>query len=195
MFTGIVSDIGIVDNINSHGDIVIDVKTKLANLKTKVGDSISCSGICLSIIKKKKTILSFQSSVETTNRTTIKDWFVGGKINLERSLKFGGEMGGHMIAGHVDGIAKVSDIIQKKESKIIICKTQKRLMSMIAEKGSVALDGVSLTVNWVGRDGFSVNIISHTRKNTTLDSVSKGSKLNLEVDIFAKYIAQAMKEK
>ena len=104
-------------------------------------------------------------------------------------------MGGHMIAGHVDGIAKVSDIIQKKESKIIICKTQKRLMSMIAEKGSVALDGVSLTVNWVGRYGFSVNIIPHTRKNTTLDSVSKGSKLNLEVDIFAKYIAQAMKEK
>ena len=104
MFTGIVSDIGIVDNINSHGDIVIDVKTELANLKTKVGDSISCSGICLSIIKKKKTILSFQSSVETTNRTTIKDWFVGGKINLERSLKFGGEMGGHMITGHIDGI-------------------------------------------------------------------------------------------
>lgn len=186
---------GVIDNINSRGDTVIDVKTKLTTSKVRVGDSISCSGICLSVIKKKKGILVFQSSVETINRTTIKDWFVGRKINLERSLGFGEQMGGHMVTGHVDGIARVADIIRKKESKIVICKTQRRLLTMIAEKGSVALDGVSLTVNWVGENSFSVNIIPHTRKNTTLDSISQGSKLHLEVDILAKYIAQAIRTK
>jgi len=195
MFTGIISDMGVIDNINSRGDTVIDVKTKLTTSKVRVGDSISCSGICLSVIKKKKGILVFQSSVETINRTTIKDWFVGRKINLERSLGFGEQMGGHMVTGHVDGIARVADIIRKKESKIVICKTQRRLLTMIAEKGSVALDGVSLTVNWVGENSFSVNIIPHTRKNTTLDSISQGSKLHLEVDILAKYIAQAIRTK
>ena len=100
-----------------------------------------------------------------------------------------------MITGHIDGVAKVSSISRKKESKIITCKVRKQLVSMIAEKGSVALDGVSLTVNSVKDNSFSVNLIPYTQKNTTLDSISRGSRLNLEVDIFAKYIAQATRKK
>jgi riboflavin synthase len=195
MFTGIISDIGVIVNIDSRGDRVLDVRTKLSNSRVKVGDSVSCSGICLSVIKKKKGILVFQSSTETINRTTVSGWFVGKRINLERSLRFGEDVGGHMITGHIDGVAKVSSISRKKESKIITCKVRKQLVSMIAEKGSVALDGVSLTVNSVKDNSFSVNLIPYTQKNTTLDSISRGSRLNLEVDIFAKYIAQATRKK
>ena len=196
MFTGIVTDVGKVKRIEKRGDTHIVIATQYDVGAIDIGASIACSGVCLTVTDKgagSDRWFAVSASGETLAKTTIGKWKEGQTVNLERPLKLGDELGGHIVAGHVDGVAEVTGIAPQGESKRMLFAAPKDLLAFIAPKGSVALDGVSLTVNEVKRDGFGVNIIPHTLKVTTFGSAKKGSKLNLEVDLLARYVARLAK--
>ena len=196
MFTGIVTDVGKVKRIEKRGDTHIVIATQYDVGAIDIGASIACSGVCLTVTDKgsgSDRWFAVSASGETLAKTTIGKWKEGQTVNLERPLKLGDELGGHIVAGHVDGVAEVTGIASEGESKRLLFAAPKDLLRFIAPKGSVALDGVSLTVNEVKRDGFGVNIIPHTLKVTTFGSAKKGSKLNLEVDLLARYVARLAK--
>jgi riboflavin synthase len=161
-----------------------------------IGASIACSGICLTVTDKGRgddRWFAVSASAETVAKTTLGGWKEGQTVNLERPLRLGDELGGHIVAGHVDGVAEVTAVASEGESKRMTFTVPKDLLRFIAAKGSVALDGVSLTVNEVDSSGFGVNIIPHTLKVTTFGNAKKGSKLNLEVDLLARYVARLAK--
>ena len=196
MFTGIVTDVGKVRRVEKRGDTHVVIATQYDVGAIDIGASIACSGICLTVTDKGRgddRWFAVSASAETVAKTTIAGWKVGQTVNLERPLRLGDELGGHIVAGHVDGVAEVTRISAEGESKRIVFAAPKDLLRFIAPKGSVALDGVSLTVNEVERGGFGVNIISHTLKVTTFGGARKGSKLNLEVDLLARYVARLAK--
>ena len=196
MFTGIVTDVGKVKRIEKRGDTHIVIATQYDVGAIDIGASIACSGVCLTVTDKgagSDRWFAVSASGETLGKTTIGKWKEGQTVNLERPLKLGDELGGHIVAGHVDGVAEVTGIAPQGESKRMLFAAPKDLLAFIAPKGSVALDGVSLTVNEVKRDGFGVNIIPHTLKVTTFGGAKKGSKLNLEVDLLARYVARLAK--
>ena len=196
MFTGIVTDVGKVKRIEKRGDTHIVIATQYDVGAIDIGASIACSGICLTVTDKgagSDRWFAVSASGETLAKTTIGKWKEGQIVNLERPLKLGDELGGHIVAGHVDGVAEVTGIAPQGESKRMLFAAPKDLLAFIAPKGSVALDGVSLTVNEVNRDGFGVNIIPHTLKVTTFGNAKKGSRLNLEVDLLARYVARLAK--
>ncbi|MCC6598915.1 MAG: riboflavin synthase [Alphaproteobacteria bacterium] len=192
MFTGIVQDIGIVRSVEKNADLRVRIETALDLSKTAIGASICCSGCCLSIVEKGAHDFAVDISAETLSKTQIGQWSAGTKINLEPSLKLGDEMGGHIVSGHVDGLAEILEIVPDGASHRFRFAPPSVLMRYIAAKGSVCLDGVSLTVNAVGRDYFEVNIIPHTAENTVFGLKKPGDFLHMEVDMLARYVARMM---
>lgn len=191
MFTGLVQDIGTVNEIKHNGGARILIETELMNLNSaEIGASIACDGVCLSAVEKGPSWFVVDVSNETLEKTKLSDWKEGSKINLERSLKVGDELGGHLVSGHVDALSALSDIRKDGDSWRLTITPPKELMSFIASKGSVALDGISLTVNEVSDDSFGVNIIPHTWDHTTLQHRKVGDMLNIEIDMLARYVAR-----
>ncbi|MDC0073851.1 riboflavin synthase [Alphaproteobacteria bacterium] len=188
MFTGIITDIGKIIKIQDTGDKKVRISSRYKLIKKDLGTSIACSGPCLTVIKVGKGWFDVQISSETLSKTTLGNWTVGSKINLERSLLVGDELSGHLVTGHVDGIANLAKIDKDGDSIRLCFKTKKFLSRFIATKGSISLDGISLTVNSVKNNYFEVNIISHTQISTTIGSVKVGDSVNLEVDLIARYL-------
>lgn len=197
MFTGIVVDIAEIYSLkkNHKEDLLISLKiTNKPNFdrKLEIGCSIACLGVCLTLIKKELLdnchILDFQASKETVNKTNISNWFEGKKINIEFALRVGDELGGHLVSGHVDDVVKILDITKVEQSHIFAFELKDNIKKFICQKGSVTLDGVSLTVNDVFPDRFFVNIIDHTFNNTNFHSLRSGDIVNLEIDQIARYV-------
>ncbi len=197
MFTGIITHLGKVSalDFNREKDLLLKIITfSKINRKLEIGCSIACNGICLTLISKKKffkkTTLTFQASDETCQKTNLKNWKIDDEINLEFALRAGDELGGHMVLGHVDDVAQIKSITQIKDSQQFIFTAKKDLMKFISEKGSVTLNGVSLTVNAVSNNDFSVNVIPHTLENTSFHHAKIGDFVNLEIDAIARYLAK-----
>ena len=194
MFTGIITGVGMVELITKRGDTTVKIKTVLDPVGLAIGASIACSGPCLTVIAKGgregDAWFSVEVSAETLSKTTLEAWTVGQRVNLEKSLKVGDEIGGHIVSGHVDGVGEVVSLSPEGDSIRLKIKAPKALAKFIAAKGSIALDGTSLTVNEVDGTSFGVNIIPHTRKVTTWGAVKVGSKINIEIDMLARYLAR-----
>ena len=190
MFTGIVTDLGRILSIGQGPDPRIRIRTRYDVAGIEIGASISCSGCCLTVVDKQADWFAVQASAETFSRTTLGRWRMDSPVNLERSLKVGDELGGHIVTGHVDGVGECVGTRPDGLSMRIEFKVPAALAGYIAEKGSVAIDGVSLTVNEVTGDRFGVNIIPHTQKVTTLGGISAGDPVNIEVDLIARYVAR-----
>lgn len=190
MFTGIITDIGTVKAITGEGDIRFDISTAFDMDDVAIGASIACSGVCLTVIEKGADWFAIQASDETMTLTTLSSWNVGTRINLERALKLGDELGGHIVSGHVDGVAKVVAVTPVDQSLKLDFEAPLDLAPFIAQKGSATIDGVSLTVNDVKDCEFSVNIIPHTQSETTLGQLKAGNRVNLEIDVLARYVAR-----
>ncbi len=188
MFTGITEDIGLIKSISDIDPAEYRIETKMDLKKSLIGSSIMCSGICLTVVKKRLNSFSVNISEETLRLTTAKDWQPGTVINLEKSLRVGDEIGGHIVTGHVDGVTKVKEITNLEKSILINFLLPQKMNKFICKKGSISIDGVSLTVNNVSKKSFSVNLIPHTNKITTLGKLEKGDKVNIEIDILARYI-------
>ena len=193
MFTGIVTDVGTVIKAEQRGDLRLQVRTGYDLATVDLGASISCSGVCLTVVDKGADWFAVDVSAETVSRTAKDMWREGARLNLERPLRMGDELGGHIVTGHVDAVATVVGTCPEGDSLKIGLSVPRQLGPMIAQKGSIALDGVSLTVNEVreaddGTTHFAINIIPHTAHETTLGSVAQGQQLNVEVDVLARYI-------
>jgi riboflavin synthase len=190
MFTGIVQSIGEVRAVTPRGgDVELLIGAPGLDLTSvAIGDSISCSGCCLTVTRLEGDGFAADASLETLNVTTLGEWKVGQRINLEKALCAGQPLGGHYVTGHVDGIATVVDRINDARSIRVQFEAPAQLARYIARKGSVCIDGVSLTVNDVDGARFSVNLIPHTLEVTTLDGYRPGTRVNLEVDIIARYL-------
>ena len=191
MFTGIITHLGKISELkkNPKKDLLLKISVVgKINRKLAIGCSIACNGICLTLIEQKKSLLSFQASRETCEKTTLENWKIGEEINLEFALRAGDELGGHMVLGHVDGTAKILAIQPIKDSKKFTFSTKKELIKFIAEKGSVTLNGASLTVNEVEKNSFSVNLIPHTIANTAFKDSAVNDFINLEIDVIARYV-------
>ena len=200
MFTGIITDIGKIIEIEDASHRIFKISCSYSVDEIDLGSSISCSGICLTVIEKginkNKNFFSVEVSKETDEKTTSKFWKEGNKINLEKSLKIGDELGGHFVYGHVDCLAQISSIKGDKNSNIFTIKYPKEFKGYITKKGSISLDGISLTINDVYEDEetyFTVNIIPHTREFTTWSDISINSYVNLEVDPIARYVFESIK--
>lgn len=195
MFTGIITDIGTVSELEQRGDLRARITTNYDHNGIDLGASIACSGVCLTVIEKGETDaqnwFDVEISAETTSKTNIgAKWRVGARINLERALKVGDELGGHIVSGHVDGVAKIIAIQDEGDSTRVTFEAPKSLAKFIAPKGSVALNGTSLTVNGVDGAAFDVNFIPHTKHETTWGDLAVGDPINLEIDTLARYVAR-----
>ncbi len=192
MFTGIITDIGELISLEKQGDWQLRIKTHWNTQDIKIGASIACSGVCLTVLNTQNNFFDVAASMETVSVTTLKNWQVGQKINLERALKLGDELGGHIVSGHVDCIATISELEPDKDSYRIKFQIDHAIKGLIASKGSVAIDGISLTVNSVTDRSFEVNIISHTWNETTLGYSKVGDTANIEIDMLARYVARSL---
>jgi riboflavin synthase len=195
MFTGIVSDIGEITSVTpggNSGDRRFVVRTRHDMAPIAIGASIACSGCCLTVIEKGADWFAVEASGETLDKTHLGDWKEGSRINLEMSLKLGDELGGHLVYGHVDGVGKVAAMTPEGGSVRFIFEVPADLAPFIASKGSVAVDGISLTVNEVKGNRFGVNVISHTQAVTTLGQAKVGQRVNLEVDMLARYVQRLL---
>lgn len=193
MFTGIISALGTVTQVDTtRGDTRFTIETPWNMERFAMGASIACSGCCLTVIEKSGTSFAVDVSAESLTKTNLGDWRVGSRINLESSLKVGDELGGHIVSGHVDGLAVIESIAQEGDSHRISIRVPQTFKHFIAPKGSVALDGISLTVNEVDDDVFGINVIPHTWQVTTLGSRKVGETLNFEVDPLARYVARML---
>jgi len=197
MFTGIVTDIGTIDRVEALADTRVVIRTSYDTATVDLGASISCSGVCLTVIDKSPggegpNWFAVDVSGETISRTAQGQWTEGRRLNLERALKLGEELGGHIVTGHVDGIAEVLDVTPDGESHRIGFAVPAALAPFIAPKGSITIDGVSLTVNEVEDSPagvtFGVNIIPHTAAVTTFGSLAAGDPINIEIDVLARYL-------
>ena len=196
MFTGLVSDVGQVRSVEKRGDTHLVIATHYDVSAMDIGASVACAGVCMTVVDKgtkKDRWFAVTASGETVSKTTIGKWKAGDPVNLERPLRVGDEFGGHIVTGHIDAIAKVVSVAPEGESVRMTFEVPKSLAKLIASKGSVALDGVSLTVNDVDGVRFGVNIIPHTSKVTTFGKLKPGSKVNLEIDLLARYVARLVK--
>jgi riboflavin synthase len=192
MFTGIITDIGRVRSVERapSGDTRLAIDTGQDVNGMVIGASVACSGACLTVVELGARWFAVEFSGETRARTTLGDWQPGRAVNLERPLRIGDELGGHLVSGHIDGVALVERIEPEGGSLRFILTAPRPLAKFIAPKGSVALDGVSLTVNEVEGDRFGVNVIDHTRRATSFGEARPGERMNLEVDILARYVAR-----
>ena len=192
MFTGIITDLGRVRHLR-RGDLLdLTVATAFDTSTIPIGASIACSGACLTVVAVEPGAFSVQASVETLAHTTLGQWEVGTPVNLERSLRLGDELGGHLVLGHVDGLGRIVERRPEAESVRFVVEVPIGLARFIAPKGSVALDGVSLTVNELAQDRFGVNIIPHTLSCTTFGQAQPGQQMNLEIDLIARYVARLL---
>ena len=192
MFSGIISDLGRVRAVEQDGDTRIELETGYDSRTIAVGGSVACAGVCLTVIDKGKRWFAVQASAETLKCTTLGGWKKGTPVNLERPLKAGDEIGGHVVAGHVDAVARLVAAEDEGSSRRLVFEAPRTLKRLIAAKGSIAVDGVSLTVNRI-RDGrFAVNVIPHTLKVTTLGRLKPGDRVNLEIDLLARYVARLL---
>lgn len=193
MFTGLVTDVG---EVASRDGGVFRIRSRYPAAEIAIGASIACAGCCLTATEVKADPLGSQFAVdvsnETLSKTNLGSWQVGQKVNLERSLTAGGELGGHVVTGHVDGVANIVDIRPDGECQRFQFEVPENLSLFIAPKGSVALDGTSLTVNEVAGNTFGVNLIPHTLEVTTWGTLQVGDAVNLEVDLFARYVARLL---
>jgi riboflavin synthase len=192
MFTGIVTNVGTVRSAEQRGDLRLVIGTGYDMDTVVLGASISCSGVCLTVVDKGEDWFAVDVSGETISKTAADHWREGAKLNLERALRLGDELGGHIVTGHVDAVAEVVGTCPEGDSTRIGVRVPTQLAPMIAPKGSITLDGVSLTINEVrdadGNTDFTVNIIPHTAQHTTLGELKAGQQLNVEVDVLARYL-------
>ena len=193
MFTGIVTDIGEVLETERRGDLRARIGTGYDVGGIDIGASIACDGVCLTVIAlgtAPRNWFDVEISAESLSKTNIDGWAPGKRINLERALKVGDELGGHIVSGHVDGLAEVVGLRPEGDSLRVTFRAPKALAGFIAPKGSVALNGTSLTVNEVEGCDFGINFIPHTQKATTWGGVKLGDRVNLEIDTMARYVAR-----
>lgn len=194
MFTGIVTDLGKVLEISGKGDVLFRISTAFDMETVPLGASIANNGVCLTVIDRAPGWFAVQASAETLSKTTLGTWQVGQLVNLERAMRIGDELGGHIVSGHVDGVAQVVGMRPENDSLRYTFQVPQALKRFVAPKGSVALDGVSLTVNEVEGDTFGVNIIPHTRSVTTFGAYQVGSNVNMEIDMLARYVARLLEK-
>lgn len=192
MFTGIITDLGRVRAIKPGGDARYEFATGFDTGTLAVGASVCCSGACLTVVDKGPGWFAATVSAETLARTTLGRWRTETPVNFERALRAGDELGGHIVTGHVDGVAELKSAEDEGDSLRLVFAPPAGLARYIAAKGSVALDGVSLTVNDVTASAFGVNLIPHTRKATTLGALAPGDFANLEIDPLARYVARLL---
>ncbi len=193
MFTGIITDIGTIRQAEQRGDLRLVIGSSYDMAGVAIGASIACSGACLTVVEKGADWFAVDLSAETVARTAAGLWTQGGRLNLERALKVGDELGGHIVTGHVDGIGTLVSAEPEGDSVRLTIAAPAALASALAAKGSITLDGISLTVNSVadqpdGSVHFGLNIIPHTAAATTLDALPKGRAFNLEIDVLARYL-------
>ncbi|MFV2034987.1 MAG: riboflavin synthase [Halocynthiibacter sp.] len=201
MFTGIITDIGQVQRLEQRGDLRARIGTAYDTGAIDIGASVACNGVCLTVIalgktpgagaeQKPQNWFDVEISAETMSKTNIGDWTTGVRLNLERALRLGDELGGHIVSGHVDGVAEVVAMQDEGDSTRVTFRAPATLAGFIAPKGSVALNGTSLTVNDVDGADFGVNFIPHTKQATIWGAVAVGDGVNLEIDTLARYVAR-----
>lgn len=192
MFTGIITDVGEIIELEKQGDLRARIKTNYDAKGIAFGASIACDGICLTAVDFGDNWFDVEISAETVSKTIIGSglWEINYKVNLERSLKVGDELGGHIVSGHIDGIATVSSIVDEGDSTRFTFEAPMELARFIAPKGSVALNGTSLTVNEVKENAFGINLVPHTKKVTSWNKTQVGDPINLEIDTLARYVAR-----
>ena len=192
MFTGIITDLGRVRAIALGPTTRLEIETAYDTAGVALGASVACNGCCLSVVEKGPGWLAFEASRETLDKTNLGDWRVGHPVNLERALKLGDELGGHVDPGHVDGVGRILSNTPDGGSLRIKVEAPKEMARMIAPKGSIVLDGISLTVNEVEGNVFGVNIIPITQTATNLGQAKAGDRVNLEIDLIARYVARLL---
>ena len=195
MFTGIITDIGTIRSTEQSGDLRLVIETAYDTATVATGASIACSGACMTVVEKGAGWFAVDMSGESVSRTAPGMWVSGGKLNLERAMKIGDELGGHIVTGHVDGIGHVVSFDKVGDSWHVVIAAPHAVAPYVAAKGSITVDGVSLTVNQVadqpdGTADFTLNIIPHTAAMTTLGALAAGGAVNLEIDILARYLAR-----
>lgn len=190
MFTGIITDIGEILETEQRGDLRAKIGTRYDMSRVDMGASIACDGVCLTVVDKGQAWFAVDISAETVSKTNIGAWVAGTRVNLERALKVGDELGGHIVSGHVDGLAEVIAAEDEGDSTRVRLRAPSALARFIAPKGSVALNGTSLTVNEVEGEVFGINFIPHTKQATTWGEVAVGDPINLEIDTLARYVAR-----
>ena len=203
MFSGIIAALGVVKNITYNEIYSFDIEIKKINLEEfeesnnliKIGCSIACSGVCLTLTKKKYNILTFDVSKETMNKTNLSNWKIGDLVNLERALRVGDEIGGHFVTGHVDTVLELQKILEEDGSRILYIKLNDEISPYIASKGSITIEGISLTVNEVNNDYFNVNIIPFTWDNTNLSKIKVNDFVNVEIDLLSRYLVNYQKQR
>ena len=190
MFTGIITDVGTIRSVVQRGDLRIEIATAYDVTTVDMGVSIACDGVCLTVVEKTTDSFCVDVSAESAGLTNIGGWTTGRPINLERALKVGDELGGHIVSGHVDGVAEIVALRDEGDSTRVTLRAPEALAKFIAPKGSVALNGTSLTVNEVNGTDFGINFIPHTKAVTTWSSAAVGDRVNLEIDTLARYVAR-----
>ena len=190
MFTGIITDIGTIERVEQQGDLRARIQTSYDTAGIELGASIASDGVCLTVVELGADWYDVQISAETVSKTNLSDWVAGRRVNLERALRVGDELGGHIVSGHVDGVAEVVSVAESGDSTRVTLRAPADLARFIAPKGSVALNGTSLTVNDVNGAEFGVNFIPHTKQVTTWGAVAAGDRVNLEIDTLARYVAR-----
>lgn len=190
MFTGIITDVGRIAALEKTGDLRARIETAYDVAGIDLGASIASDGVCLTVVTLGDGWYEVDISAETVSKTNLGDWEVGRRVNLERALKVGDELGGHIVSGHVDGVAEITAMATEGDSTRVTFKAPSDLARFIAPKGSVALNGTSLTVNEVAGDTFGVNLISHTKEVTGWGQAKVGDRINLEIDTLARYVAR-----
>ena len=193
MFTGIVTDIGEVSSVEKRGDTRFAIATSYDTRSIAIGASIACDGCCLTVIEAADGKFLVEASAETLSKTTLQNWKAGTRINLERAVKVGDELGGHIVSGHVDGLGEILSITPEGDSRRFRFNAPKDIARFIAPKGSVTLNGTSFTVNEVEGSAFGVNVIPHTQAVTTWGHARVGDAVNIEIDMLARYVARLAK--
>ena len=199
MFTGIITDVGRIIELEQRGDLRVRISTSYDTENIDLGASIACDGVCLTVIELGQDWFEVEVSAETVSKTILgletqknpgSTWGLGRLVNLERSLRIGDELGGHIVTGHIDGVANVMEVKNEGDSTRVVLEAPRKLMPFIASKGSVALNGTSLTVNAVDEKSFGINFIPHTKKVTTWGNIKVGQIVNLEIDTIARYVSR-----
>jgi riboflavin synthase len=194
MFTGIITDIGTITGVEQRGDLRATIETAYDTATIDLGASIACSGVCLTVVDKGPGWFAVDISGETVSRTAQGQWSAGIRLNLERAMKLGDELGGHIVTGHVDGLGEVVSVEPTGDSRTVTIAAPADLAPFIAPKGSITLDGISLTLNTVSDDTegtrFAVNIIPHTAEVTTFSALEPGQAINIEIDVLARYLGR-----
>lgn len=190
MFTGIITDIGTIAALEQRGDLKARIACNYAVDSIDIGASIACDGVCLTVIDHAENWFDVEISAESVSKTNLDVWEVGRKVNLERALRVGDELGGHIVSGHVDGVAEIIEMRDEGDSTRYVFRAPPALARFVAPKGSVALNGTSLTVNEVDGATFGVNLIPHTKEVTTWGQSAVGDRINIEIDTLARYVAR-----